>query len=100
MRYALRPEKCGLIIRHSFAGCFGLVLAIFMYGQQAIHLWLQMIICSLIMKTAPIRIQHVVVFVFAMTYLSLINIRRMFTDYGGIVVNVTGSMMILTQRMI
>ena len=34
--------------------------------------------------------QHLVVFPLAMAYLSVVNIRRMMIDYGGIVVNVTG----------
>jgi len=71
-----------------------------MYGKDSIHLYAQTFICWIIIKFFPAGWQHLFVFPLAMTYLSVINIIRMKYDYGGIVVNVTGSMMILTQRMI
>jgi len=100
MRHALNPKHTAPWIRHSFAGSLGIALAIFMYGEESIHLFMQMIVCWIIMNVAPCSFQHCIIFPLAMTYLSAVNIRRMQLDYGGVVVNVTGSMMILTQRMI
>jgi len=100
MRYALSPRHTAAWLRHLFTAILGVSMAVFMYGKESIHLFIQTSFCWIIIRFFPSSCQHLIIFPLAMTYLSLVNIRRMIMDYGGIVVNVTGSMMILTQRMI
>jgi len=100
MRYLLNPRHTAAWLRHLFAAILGVSMAVFMYGKESIHLLIQTSFCWVIIRFFPSSYQHLIVFPLAMTYLSVVNIKRMITDYGGIVVNVTGSMMILTQRMI
>ena len=54
------------------------------------HLGLQAVVCLILMHTLPKRQMGKYVSIFAMGYLCFCHIYRLYTDYGGYTLDITG----------
>ncbi|XP_041361304.1 lysophospholipid acyltransferase 2-like [Gigantopelta aegis] len=92
------PQTCGVVTRHAIELVFGVSLAYFCFGYQIYHLFLLALGCYLLMRSGQ-KWMHIAVFIFTMTYLSVIHIFRQYYDYGGYTLDITGPMMIMVQKL-
>ncbi|XP_064597349.1 lysophospholipid acyltransferase 6-like [Liolophura sinensis] len=98
-RTYLSPSKTSPKIRHCVELVTGLLLAGFCFGYQVLHLIVPSSASYAIMKFVNCRISHKVVFVVVLGYLSVAHIYRQIYDYGGYTLDITGPLMIMTQKL-
>ncbi|KAI0208980.1 Membrane-bound O-acyltransferase domain-containing protein 2 [Lamellibrachia satsuma] len=98
-RNALPAHKVGNTIRHVFAVMAGLSLGFFCFGKQMCHLFAQAGSCYLIMRFVPTTFLHTGVLLAALGYLSVMHFLRIMYDYGGYTLDVTGPLMVFTQKL-
>lgn len=98
-RSVLGPHKVPPTTRHAVQVTIGVLLLLFCFGWQAKHLFAQTVLCLLMMRLLKPGIMEKVVFLVAMGYLCVTHIYRMVYDYGGYTLDITGPMMISTQRL-
>jgi len=97
-RKFLHPSNVSPSIRHVVEMVVGLFLCHFAYGHQVLHLLLLSTLsygCLRLLK--PVISQRVVLFA-SLSYLSVVHIYRMYYDYGGYTMDVTGPLMIMVQK--
>ncbi|KAG4067763.1 hypothetical protein HA402_005535 [Bradysia odoriphaga] len=97
-RSFLHPTKVPSGIRHIYGLSIGLCLGYFCFGQQAIHIAGLPALCYVVIRTQNPQIVQRVVLVVSMLYLSCIHLHRLFYDYGSATVDITGPLMIITQK--
>ncbi|CAF0959983.1 unnamed protein product [Adineta ricciae] len=98
-RRYLPPKPSNLIKRHLAASLLGIALGQFCFGSQIWHLILQSCISYLMLCTIPPKHSYKVVFIFCMTYMSAIHIHRLIYDYGNYTLDISGPLMINTQKL-
>nr|KAI8732524.1 membrane-bound O-acyltransferase domain-containing protein 2 [Biomphalaria glabrata] len=98
-RSQLCVDKVGVRTRHIIETTIGLLLTIFCFGSQLWHLLAQSIVSYLCMVFGGKSFSHALVFVFSMGYLSVCHIYRQIYDYGGYTLDITGPLMIQTQKL-
>ncbi|XP_067935698.1 lysophospholipid acyltransferase 6-like isoform X2 [Watersipora subatra] len=96
--WMLHPSRVSATTRHLFEFIFGVILVFFCFGSQFIHLCLQTLLCYVVMHTLP-RYSHGLCFFVSMGYLSVLQIYRQIYDYGGYTLDITGPLMISTQKL-
>ncbi|XP_068136430.1 lysophospholipid acyltransferase 2 isoform X2 [Hyperolius riggenbachi] len=98
-RTYLHSSKTSPLIRHVVATLLGLYLALFCFGWYALHFIVQSSISYLMMITLGMEHMHKYCFVFALGYLTLCQIARVYIfDYGQYSADFSGPMMIITQK--
>ncbi|KAM9316052.1 lysophospholipid acyltransferase 2 [Gastrophryne carolinensis] len=98
-RTYLHSSKTNSTIRHVVATLLGLYLALFCFGWYALHFLVQSSISYCIMTTVGMEHMHKICFVFALGYLTLCQIARVYIfDYGQYSADFSGPMMIITQK--
>ncbi|XP_053314812.1 lysophospholipid acyltransferase 2 [Spea bombifrons] len=98
-RTYLHSSKTSSLIRHIVATLLGLYLALFCFGWYALHFIVQSGISYYIMIAAGVENIHRYCFVFALGYLTLCQIARVYIfDYGQYSADFSGPMMIMTQK--
>lgn len=98
-RTYLHSSKTSSFIRHVVATLLGLYLAFFCFGWYALHFLVQSGISYCIMIIAGVESMHQCCFVFALGYLSVCQITRVYIfDYGQYSADFSGPMMIITQK--
>ncbi|XP_069462107.1 lysophospholipid acyltransferase 2 [Ambystoma mexicanum] len=98
-RTYLHASKTSPLIRHVVATLLGLYLALFCFGWYALHFILQSGISYYIMVIVGVEHMHRFCFVFALGYLTLCQITRVYiSDYGQYSADFSGPMMIITQK--
>lgn len=98
-RKVLSPRKTSPTVRHIVELFAGIGLTVFCFGYQVWHIIAQSAVCYCLMKWAQPTNAHKLVFVFAMGYLSCMHIYRQYYDYGGYTMDITGPLMISTQKL-
>lgn len=98
-RCLLSPAKVGPHMRLLVELMVGLALAFFCFGHQVWYLVGQSLVSYLLMKYGSPRWSQLAVFIFCMAYLSMAHILRQFYDYGGYTLDITGPLMIQTQKL-
>lgn len=99
-RSFLSPTKTSASARHAYGLIIGLLFSYFCFGQQAIHIAGLPAVCYVIMLTQnPLFVQRIVM-VAALGYLSCIHMHRQWTDYGSYTIDITGPLMIITQKVV
>ncbi|KAH9496190.1 Lysophospholipid acyltransferase 2, partial [Bulinus truncatus] len=98
-RSLLSAEKVGVTTRHIIETSVGLLLTFFCFGSQLWHLLAQSVVSYLCLMFGGKSFSHVLVFVFSMGYLSVCHIYRQVYDYGGYTLDITGPLMIQTQKL-
>ncbi|XP_068145098.1 lysophospholipid acyltransferase 6 [Drosophila tropicalis] len=97
-RSLLHPSKVSSEVRHVFALSLGLTFGYFCFGQQAIHIAGLPAICYIVIRTQDPRIVQRSVMLVAMSYLLCIHLMRQLYDYGSYALDITGPLMIITQK--
>lgn len=98
-RKYLKPCPQNTLRRHLVALLWGIVLGHFCFGKQMWHLFFQAFVSYLALEFCPRRYVHLFTFVFAMGYMSAIHIYRQIYDYGNYTLDITGPLMISTQKL-
>ncbi|CAF1507123.1 unnamed protein product [Didymodactylos carnosus] len=98
-RRYLPPKPENTIKRHLLSAFIGIAIAQFCFGQQVWHLIIQSSVSYLILYMIKPKYSYLVVFVFCMLYLSFIHIYRIIFDYGNYTLDVSGALMINTQKL-
>ncbi|KAM4772333.1 lysophospholipid acyltransferase 2 [Rhinophrynus dorsalis] len=98
-RTYLHSSKTSSLIRHVVATLLGLYLALFCFGWYALHFIVQSGISYFIITATGMEHMHKYCFVFALGYLTLCQIARVYIfDYGQYSADFSGPMMIMTQK--
>nr|KAF6447949.1 membrane bound O-acyltransferase domain containing 2 [Rousettus aegyptiacus] len=98
-RTYLHSSKTSSFIRHVVATLLGLYLALFCFGWYALHFLVQTGISYCIMIIIGVENMHKYCFVFALGYLIVCQITRVYIfDYGQYSADFSGPMMIITQK--
>lgn len=93
------PDKASANQRHLIQVLIGIPLTYFCFGRQILHLITQSIICFLLLRFLEPGIMEKAVFMAAMAYLCICHIYRTIYDYGGYTLDITGPLMLNTQRL-
>ncbi|XP_020943532.1 lysophospholipid acyltransferase 2 isoform X2 [Sus scrofa] len=98
-RTYLHSSKTSSCIRHVVATLLGLYLALFCFGWYALHFLVQSGISYCIMMVTGVENMHTYCFVFALGYLTVCQVTRVYIfDYGQYSADFSGPMMIITQK--
>ncbi|XP_063110500.1 lysophospholipid acyltransferase 2 isoform X1 [Cavia porcellus] len=98
-RTYLHSSKTSSFIRHVVATLLGLYLAFFCFGWYALHFLVQSGISYCIMIIIGVGSMHKYCFIFALGYLTVCQITRVYIfDYGQYSADFSGPMMIITQK--
>ncbi|XP_054930031.1 lysophospholipid acyltransferase 6 [Dermacentor andersoni] len=97
-RVLLHPSRVSPTARHIVALTVGLVFGYFCFGYQILHLVAQATLVYMIINYASPESMHKIVLAVGMGYLSAIHIMRQIYDYGGYHLDVTGPLMVATQK--
>ncbi|ESN94562.1 hypothetical protein HELRODRAFT_121109, partial [Helobdella robusta] len=97
-RCLFSPCRVGANVRHSFEAILGFSLLFFCFGIQSLVVVVQSVICWLIMWRVPHGTSEKLVFLTAMLFLAVCHSLRMYYDYSGYNLDITGPLMINTQR--
>lgn len=95
MCYVIRGTQA----RHFFSIITGFLLQMYMFRGQFIHPLIMTFITLALMMSLKRDLQHKVVFVFTLLYLSGSHIYRMITNFGGWDMDITTYTMILTCKL-
>ncbi|KAL3890664.1 hypothetical protein ACJMK2_002945 [Sinanodonta woodiana] len=98
-RKPLGPELVSSRTRHAVSLMLGVAFGLFCFGKQLFHVVVQASICYTCLKMLPASVTHIVVFVLALGYLVVIHINRTFFSETGYTIDITGPLMITTQKM-
>ncbi|XP_061401273.1 lysophospholipid acyltransferase 6 [Musca vetustissima] len=97
-RSALHPSKVSSNVRHIVALSIGLVFGYFCFGPQAIHIAGLPAACYVAIRTQSPKVVQRTVMVVAMAYLLTIHVLRQIYDDGSCSLDITGPLMIITQK--
>ncbi|XP_055916013.1 lysophospholipid acyltransferase 6 [Eupeodes corollae] len=97
-RSVLHPSRVSSIVRHTFGLSIGLVFGYICFGQQAIHIAGLPSVCYLVIRTQNPAVVQKAVMIVAMTYLLCIHLHRQIYDYGSCSLDITGPLMVITQK--
>ncbi|CAL1538713.1 unnamed protein product [Lymnaea stagnalis] len=98
-RSYLSVEKVGVKARHIVETVVGILLTLFCFGNQIWHLLFQSVVSYICLAFGGKTYSHGLVFTFSMVYLSVCHIYRQVYDYGGYTLDITGPLMIQTQKL-
>lgn len=93
------PDKTSPAMRHWIQILIGIPLTYFCYGRQIIHLFAQSLMCFLLLRFLDPGLMEKAVLFAALAYLCICHFYRTVYDYGGYTLDITGPMMINTQRL-
>ncbi|XP_004696072.2 lysophospholipid acyltransferase 2 isoform X1 [Echinops telfairi] len=98
-RTYLHSSRASSLTRHVVATLLGLYLALFCFGWYALHFLVQSGISYCIMIIIGVENMHKYCFLFALGYLTVCQITRVYIfDYGQYSADFSGPMMIITQK--
>uniref|UniRef100_A0A336N1S6 CSON004828 protein n=1 Tax=Culicoides sonorensis TaxID=179676 RepID=A0A336N1S6_CULSO len=97
-RTYFHPNKASTTVRHVFCITFGLLFGYFCFGQQVIHIALLPAICYIVIHIVDPTVVQRTVMIVALLYLSCIHFHRQYYDYGSYSLDITGPLMIITQK--
>ncbi|CAL4068063.1 unnamed protein product, partial [Meganyctiphanes norvegica] len=97
-RVYLHPLRVSATTRHWGSFLAGLGICFFCYGRQVLLALLLVVGCYLLLLFVPATIVHRVMLVFALTFLSVMHLERQFYEDGVFVLDVTGPLMIIVQK--
>lgn len=99
LRKCLHPNDVSATSRHIFATTVGIVLIYFCHGKHMIHVVASPVLCYISLMFLSPNISHKVVLVIAVGYLSYVHLMRQIYSYGSYVLDITGPMMLITQKL-
>lgn len=84
--------------RDLYCGITGFGMVLLCFGLSAIHLLILSSSCYLLMCIISPKHSHIVIFIYALSYLSGFHIYRMLIDYGSYTLDLTTPMMMMVAR--
>lgn len=93
------PDKTSPAMRHWIQILIGIPLTYFCFGRQIIHLFAQSLMCFLLLRFLDPGLMEKAVLVVSVGYLCICHFYRTVYDYGGYTLDITGPLMINTQRL-
>uniref|UniRef100_A0A0X3NNK5 Uncharacterized protein n=2 Tax=Schistocephalus solidus TaxID=70667 RepID=A0A0X3NNK5_SCHSO len=101
MRYLITPKRFTHRLRASLEIAFGLLLVYFCFGHQIRVLILQSLVTYLLLRFC--RLDQIrtpaLVTAWTMFYLMLVHLCRLYYDYEGYTLDISGPLMLQTQRL-
>ncbi|XP_077979141.1 membrane-bound glycerophospholipid O-acyltransferase 2-like [Glandiceps talaboti] len=97
-RTFLHPSRVTSKCRHVAVTLIGLYMAISLYSWSMVHLLILSTVVYIMIMTLQPNVFHYCVFIFSMSYLSLVNLTYQFIDGKTRDLTVTGPMMIMVQK--
>ncbi|XP_064481115.1 lysophospholipid acyltransferase 6-like [Ornithodoros turicata] len=97
-RFYLHPSWASPNMRHTVALVVGFGIGFFCFGYQILHLVLQATIVYVVLLSVGPEQMHKWALALGMGYLSAIHVLRQAYDYGGYHLDVTGPLMVATQK--
>lgn len=94
----LHPKRASPTTRHLYQLIVGLLFCFFCFKSQVLLLLGNTGMCYLLLLLCPASQVHIAVFVWAMSFMSVSHIYRMYTDYNGYTLDFTGPTMIITMK--
>lgn len=98
-RDVLHPSKVTPLARKLFNMAFGMAIVLFCFGGDIKHMLLQTAISYILMKALPLELLPKGTLFFNLFYQSIVHAIRMYYDYEGYTLDITGALMMLTQRL-
>lgn len=92
------PKFKSMQSKHLFGGSVGVAILVFLFDWSALHCLFTSAVTYFVCKFYPQRAQKIV-FLFAMTHLSLYHIYRAYVDYLGWGIDVSIVQMVLVQKL-
>jgi hypothetical protein len=91
-------------VKHAFSLVTGVVLAQLVFGTEWVHALISSTVVYLLLAAtknsrAVDRVRHVVIFAFMLLYLAALHTFRMYHDYMGWTLDITGAFMLLTMKL-
>jgi len=99
MRYKFPPHKFSGSTRGIIEALFGFIIAVFCFGYQLKYLLLQSMVSYVILMLFPSRIAAHIVTYWCMGFMAVVHLYRMHYDYGGYTLDISGPVMIQTQKL-
>lgn len=100
MRHKLPPKLYSARVRALVETLFGLLLLSFCFGNQLRVLLLQSSVAYLIMICFPSnQLMAILVTLWSLFYMTLVHLCRLQYDYGGYTMDISGPVMVQTQRL-
>ncbi|CAG2173243.1 unnamed protein product, partial [Oppiella nova] len=97
-RKCLSHQRVSVAVRQYTCLIAGALIGYFCFGQQIYNLLILTTLSYIaILTCSPNVVQRVVLFV-ALMYLSYLHLLRLFHDYGGYTIDITGPIMIAVQK--
>ncbi|KAG1671950.1 Membrane-bound O-acyltransferase domain-containing protein 2 [Nymphon striatum] len=90
--------KASIHTRHLFNLLGGVCLGYFCFGYQICHIFIQSLLSYIVINNVSPEISQKVVMFVSLLYLSSMHMQRQFYSYGSYTLDVTGPLMIVTQR--
>uniref|UniRef100_T1J3J3 Uncharacterized protein n=1 Tax=Strigamia maritima TaxID=126957 RepID=T1J3J3_STRMM len=98
LRKYLHHNKVSATARHLFSAIVGIVLVYFCHGRHVFHIFAFPIISYIILVLTSPQIFQRLILVIALGYLSFVHLMRQIYSYGSYVLDITGPMMLITQK--
>ncbi|KAL3318757.1 Lysophospholipid acyltransferase 1 [Cichlidogyrus casuarinus] len=100
MRFVFKPPRFGPQIRAGIEAVLGAIVLYFCFGNQIRVLLLQAAVSYMLLICIPCkRFAAILVNVWCMAYLTAVHLCRLHYDYGGYTIDISGPIMITTQRL-
>lgn len=86
-------------IKHLFSCIIGIFLMQWIYGVDWIHSFITTAVTYLLCLIVPRKYVHIVVFIWAMGYMTFSHIYRMYVSYMSGIFDFTGTQMVITMKL-
>lgn len=96
---ALLRQVSNPTMKHLFSFAGGLFLMQWVYGADWIHSFITSAVTYLLCLIVPRKYVHLVVFVWAMGYMTMSHIYRMYVSYMSGIFDFTGTQMVITMKL-
>nr|XP_053627289.1 lysophospholipid acyltransferase 6-like [Cherax quadricarinatus] len=97
-RVYCHPSRVSATTRHWGSLAAGLGISYFCFGRQVVLALLLVVGCYALMLLLPITLIHHVTLAASITFLSAMHIQRQIYEDGAFVIDITGPMMIIVQK--
>lgn len=98
-RKYLHPSKTPIAIRKIFLILTSLIALYFCFGMEIMHMFIQSSMVCAMIYFVPIDLLPRTALIGCMVYQSIMHLIRMYYDFEGYTIDISGSLMMLTQRL-
>ena len=92
-------KSAAIKFRHQLCATIGILMVLFAFGWEIFHSLFSSTVSFMLLRLAPRKHVHIIVTLWAMSYMSCAHIYRMIVDYGGWTIDFTTPQLLVTQKM-